>query len=83
MEALTPVNHTVSAASILFRPKSLNIVARKKESQKIEEENFKFAKKLFESQGQISVKEMKQEFKEHVKVMKNVRKLKKYAFQSL
>jgi hypothetical protein len=52
-------------------------VARKKESQKIEEENFKFAKKLFESQGLISVKEMKTEFKEHLKVMKNVRKLKK------
>lgn len=67
----------MSTSSILFRPKSLNIVARKKESQKIEEENFKFAKKLFESQGLISVKEMKQEFKEHVKVMKNVRKLKK------
>ena len=77
METLTPINHSVSSTSIIFRPKSLNIVARKKESQKIEEENFKFAKKLFESQGQISVKEMKQEFKEHVKVMKNVRKLKK------
>ena len=77
METLTPINHSVSTTSILFRPKSLNIVARKKESQKIEEENFKFAKKLFESQGLISVKEMKQEFKEHVKVMKNVRKLKK------
>ena len=74
---MTPINHSVSTTSILFRPKSLNIVARKKESQKIEEENFKFAKKLFESQGLISVKEMKQEFKEHVKVMKNVRKLKK------
>ena len=77
VETLTPINHSVSSTSIIFRPKSLNIVARKKESQKIEEENFKFAKKLFESQGQISVKEMKQEFKEHVKVMKNVRKLKK------
>lgn len=59
----------------LFRPKSLNIVARKRESQKIEEDNFKFAKRLFESQGLISVKEMKQHFKEHVRIKKHVRKL--------
>jgi len=44
----------------MFRPKSLNIVSRKKESQKIEEDNFKFAKRLFESHGLISVKEMKE-----------------------
>jgi uncharacterized protein involved in type VI secretion and phage assembly len=45
-------------------------VARKKESQKIEEDNFKFAKRLFESQGLISVKELKKEFRQHSKIAK-------------
>lgn len=58
-----------------FRPKSLNIAVRKKESQKIEEDNYKFAKRLFESHGLISVKEMREQFKEHVKIKKHVRKL--------
>lgn len=50
-------------------------MTRKQESQKIEEENFKFAKRLFESQGLISVKEMKKEFREHKLIAKQVRKL--------
>lgn len=50
-------------------------MARKRESQKIEEDNFKFAKRLFESHGLISIKEMKKEFKEHNKQVKLMRKL--------
>ncbi len=60
----------LSQSTQLFRPKSLNIVTRKLESHKIEEENFKFAKRLFESQGLISVKEMKKEFREHKMIAK-------------
>eukprot|EP00347_Sterkiella_histriomuscorum_P003377 403364530 len=76
VEAFQPITHSVSTTNIEgFRPKSLNIVSRKKESQKIEEDNFKFAKRLFESQGLISAKEMKQQFKDHVKIKKQVRKL--------
>ena len=60
METLTPQNNNaLHHSASLFRPKSLNIAARKRESQKIEEDNFKFAKRLFESHGLISVKEMK------------------------
>lgn len=65
----------MSHSETAFRPKSLNIVSRKRESQKIEEENFKFAKRLFESHGLISVKEMREDWKEHVKIKKHCRKL--------
>ncbi len=78
MQSLTPVNNTktnsssVSQSQNTFRPKSLNIVNRKRESQQIEEENFKFAKRLFQSHGMISVKDQKNQFKEHKKLKKNV-----------
>lgn len=76
---MTPVGANKSVISQsqqqMFRPRSLNIVARKRESQKIEEDNFKFAKRLFESHGLISIKEMKKEFKEHNKQVKLLRKL--------
>ena len=61
---------------VSFRPKSLNLGVRKREIQQIEQENFKFAKRLFESHGEISVKEHKMEFKEHQKLVENMQKLK-------
>jgi hypothetical protein len=62
---------------VSFRPKSLNLVVRKREIQNIEQENFKFAKRLFESHGDISVKDHKMDFKEHQKLVSNMQKLKK------
>ena len=62
---------------VSFRPKSLNLVVRKREIQNIEQENFKFAKRLFESHGDISVKDHKMGFKEHQKLVQNMQKLKK------
>lgn len=62
-----------------FRPKSLNVGVRKREIQQIEQDNFKFAKRLFESQGEISVKDHKLEFRNHQKLVENMQKLKKKA----
>jgi len=53
------------------------LVVRKREIQQIEQENFKFAKRLFESQGEISVKDHKVDFREHQKLLENMQKLKK------
>jgi hypothetical protein len=50
---------------------------RKREIQQIEQENFKFAKRLFESQGEISTKDHKMEFREHQRILENMQKLKK------
>ncbi|TNV72624.1 hypothetical protein FGO68_gene5669 [Halteria grandinella] len=74
-------NHHSSTTSALqsFRPKSLNVVVRKREIQQIEQDNFKFAKRLFESQGEISVKDHKLEFRNHQKLVENMQKLKKKA----
>jgi hypothetical protein len=43
------IHHSSTSALASFRPKSLNLVVRKREIQQIEQENFKFAKRLFES----------------------------------
>ena len=69
-------SHTTSQL-VSFRPKSLNLVVRKREIQQIEQENFKFAKRLFESHGDISLKDHKMDFKEHQKLVNNMQKLKK------
>jgi hypothetical protein len=61
----------------------LNLVVRKREIQQIEQENFKFAKRLFESHGDISVKDHKMDFKEHQKLVSNMQKLKKNQAQKI
>lgn len=83
MEPLTPgmgigsQHHHSSISLVSFRPKSLNLVVRKREIQQIEQENFKFAKRLFESQGEISTKDHKMDFREHQKLVDNMQKMKK------
>ena len=51
-------------ASETFGPRSLNVVARKRENERIERENQAFAKRLFARQkdGSISVKKMEEDF---------------------
>ena len=68
MEPLVPAltnNQPSTTALSTYRPKSLNLFVRKREIQQIEQANFKFAKRLFESQGEISIKDHKLEFKNH------------------
>jgi hypothetical protein len=76
--SLTQATGPQSASAMsTFRPKSLNLFSRKRDIQMIEQENFKFAKRLFESQGEISLKDQKMDFRHHQKLVENMQKLKK------
>ena len=56
--------------------KSLNIVYRKKETERIEKENHAFAKRLFEREANLSKKKLDDEFKAHMKYKNQILKLK-------
>ena len=60
--------------------KSLNYVARKKENERIEHENFKFAKRLLERPAFINTKGMDREYEQHLKYKTQIMKvpLKRY-----
>ena len=51
-------------ASETFGPRSLNVIARKRENERIERENQAFAKRLFarQKEGSFSVKKMEEDF---------------------
>mmetsp|Transcript_60270 Transcript_60270/g.82824 ORF Transcript_60270/g.82824 Transcript_60270/m.82824 type:complete len:142 (+) Transcript_60270:188-613(+) len=58
-------------------PRSLNIAIRKKENDRIEKENHAIAKRLFEKPGSINRKRMDDSWNQHLKLKKQVCKLKK------
>lgn len=58
-------------------PKSLNFVRRKNEIDRIERENYMFAKKLYDNHGNISKKRLDAEYKLINKYKKNIQKVKK------
>ena len=49
------------------QPKSLNMVVRKRENERIERENHAFAKRLFSNPGIIKKREMDQSYEQYVK----------------
>ena len=51
-------------------PKSLNMGYRKKETDRIENENHAFAKRLFDKQANLNKKKLDQEYKDHLKYKK-------------
>ena len=51
-------------------PTSLNMLVRKKETERIEKENHAFAKRLFDKQAIMSKKKMDQEWLDHMKYKK-------------
>jgi len=53
-------------------PKSLNMAARRKETERIEKENHAFAKRLFDKQANFSKKKLDEEFKNHCKYKKQI-----------
>ena len=53
-------------------PKSLNFVRRKNEIDRIERENYMFAKKLYDNHGNISKKRLDAEYKLINKYKKNI-----------
>lgn len=56
-------------------PKSLNMAARKRETERIEKENHAFAKRLFDKQANFNKKKLDEEFKSHLKYKKQIMKL--------
>jgi hypothetical protein len=51
-------------------PKSLNMAARRRETERIEKENHAFAKRLFDKQANFSKKKLEEEYKSHLKYKK-------------
>ena len=56
-------------------PKSLNMIVRKKETERIERENHAFAKRLFDKQAILNKKMLDKEFHNHVKFKKQIAKM--------
>jgi len=54
---------------------SLNIAMRKKETERIEHENRKFAKRLYEKDAFFSKAELDESYQEHKKMLNNLRKI--------
>ena len=52
--------------------RSLNFFSRKKENERIEKDNLKFAKRLLEKPALIDIKSMDREFEEHLKYRKQL-----------
>jgi len=56
-------------------PSSLNMVVRKKETERIEKENHAFAKRLFDKQAVLQKKQLDQDWVSHKKYKKQIQKL--------
>jgi hypothetical protein len=59
------------------RTKSLNIVARKRENERIERENHEFAKRLYSNSGSISRQKLENDYKSIVSFKKMISRVKK------
>jgi hypothetical protein len=59
------------------RTRSLNIVARKKENERIERENHEFAKRLYSNSGSISRQKLENDYKSIVSFKKMISRVKK------
>jgi hypothetical protein len=59
------------------RTKSLNIVARKRENERIERENHEFAKRLYSNSGSISKQKLENDYKSIVSFKKMISRVKK------
>ena len=56
-------------------PKSLNVGYRKKETERIEQENHAFAKRLFDKQANLKKKKMDEEYQAYLKYRKQIQKV--------
>ena len=59
------------------RTKSLNIAMRKRENERIERENHKFAKRLYSNTGSISKKQLDDDFSRIISLKKMIQRCKK------
>ena len=53
-------------------PKSLNMAYRKRETERIEQENHAFAKRLFDKQANLKKQKMDEEYQNHLKYRKQI-----------
>ena len=56
-------------------PISLNMLTRKKETERIEKENHAFAKRLFDKQAVLNKKNLDSEWRNHLKYKKQIQKM--------
>lgn len=72
---------STSGASLMTssggRQGSLNLQVRKRENERIERENHKFAQRLFTNGGAINSKKLEEEFKLQEKYRSNISRVKK------
>ena len=68
---------TKERASETFGPRSLNVILRKKENERIERENQAFAKRLFarQKEGSLSKKKMDDDYLNILKYKKQIQKV--------
>lgn len=59
-----------SSASRIFAPQTLNLIVRKKEMARIEQENHAFAKRLFDQQPVLKKENFDDAYKDHCKFKK-------------
>lgn len=58
-----------------YKPTSLNLVVRKKETERIERENHAFAKRLFDKQAIVAKKNLDKDYMNHLKYKRAIAKM--------
>ena len=64
-------------------PQSLNMIVRKRETERIERENHAFAKRLFDKQAVLNKKILHEEYHNHIKYKKQIAKMTPFPKQRL
>lgn len=60
------------AGQNIVGPKSLNLGYRKRETERIEQENHAFAKRLFDKQANLNKKKLEEDYQNHLKYKKQI-----------
>ncbi len=59
----------------MYQPTSLNLVVRKRETERIERENHAFAKRLFDKQAVVNKKKLDKDYTDHLKYKRQIAKM--------
>jgi hypothetical protein len=70
-----PVKRTVSVKVNGKGPISLNMLVRKKETERIEKENHAFAKRLFDKQAVLNKRNLDCDWRNHIKYKRQIMKM--------
>ena len=66
---------TSASQGRMYQPTSLNLVVRKKETERIERENHAFAKRLFDRQAVVNKKNLDKDYIQHLKYKRQIQKM--------